>query len=262
MSSHRSFVTRSEVVQLSSSEGLSGKGNLLVLFLFTDQLEVCKKRSKAFNSLKSPNTINGFHQKSTTKPYKHVKLMPLSSIKRVIDIKETEDCQKVFSLVFRNNDEIKERLFSFAMTEEDADKATFLRTLCKQMATNACTADAVSSPSKFKTNDNLYLKFIYLQDKFLAYLEPQQLDIDTSDINNGTLQKAFKFANRTRLKVGRAFSFNKTPSKLKRAVSSMMSPFGSSTNLTPASQLAQMRLASYSNINVRFINIEICENVF
>lgn len=53
------------------------------------------------------------------------------------------------------------------------------------------------------------------------------------------------------LQVGRTFSFNKsTPSKLKRAVSSMMSPFGSSTNLTPASQLANMRLASYSNINV------------
>ncbi|XP_018334943.1 protein ECT2, partial [Agrilus planipennis] len=229
VSSHRSFVTRSEVVQLSSSEGLSGKGNPLVLFLFSDQLEVCKKRSKAFNSLKSPNTVNGFHQKSTTKPFKHVKLMPLSTIKRVIDIKETEECQKVFSLVFRNNDEFKERLFSFAMTEENADKTVFLRTLCKTMATNACTADS---------------------DKFLAYLEPHQLDIDTSDVGNGTLSKAFKFANRTRLKVGRAFSFNKTPSKLKRAVSSMMSPFGSSTNLiTPASQLANMRLASYSNIN-------------
>lgn len=83
----------------------------------------------------------------------------------------------------------------------------------------------------------------------MAYLEPQQLDIETSDVNNGTLSKAFKFAT-TRLKVSRAFSFNKTPSKLKRAVSSMMSPFGSSTNLTPASQLAQMKLASYSNINV------------
>ncbi|KAB0797092.1 hypothetical protein PPYR_08086 [Photinus pyralis] len=228
ISSHRTFVTRAEVIQLSSSEGLSSKGNFLVLFLFTDQLEVCKKRSKAFNTLKSPNTVNGYHQKSTSKPYKHVKLMPLSHIKRVIDIKETEDCQRVFSLVFRNNDEIKERLFSFAMTESDVDKVTFLKTLCRQMATNACTADA---------------------DKFLAYLEHQQLDIDTSDINNGTLSKAFKFANRTRLKVGRAFSFNKTPSKLKRAVSSMMSPFGSSTNITPASQLAQMRLASYSNIN-------------
>lgn len=84
----------------------------------------------------------------------------------------------------------------------------------------------------------------------MAYLEPEQLDIDTSDVSNGTLSKAFKFANKTRLKVERAFSFNKTPSKLKRAVSSMMSPFGSSTNLTPATQLAQMKLASCNNINV------------
>ncbi|CAB0002042.1 unnamed protein product, partial [Nesidiocoris tenuis] len=51
------------------------------------------------------------------------------------------------------------------------------------------------------------------------------------------------------MKVGRALSFNKTPSKLKRAMSTMMSPFGSTTNLTPASQLAQMRLASCTNIN-------------
>lgn len=105
---------------------------------------MCKKRSKAFNTLKSPNTVNGLHQKSTTKPYKHVKLISLSTIKRVIDIKETEDCQKVFSLVFRPNDELKERLFSFAMTEEDADKTLFLKTLCRQMANNACTADAVN----------------------------------------------------------------------------------------------------------------------
>lgn len=51
--------------------------------------------------------------------------------------------------------------------------------------------------------------------------------------------------------VGRAFSFNKTPSKLKRAVSTMMTPpFGSTNSLTPASQLAQMRLASCANIHV------------
>lgn len=54
----------------------------------------------------------------------------------------------------------------------------------------------------------------------------------------------------TRTQVGRALSFNKTPSKLKRAMSSMISPFGSTSNLTPASQLAQMRLASCNNINV------------
>lgn len=39
------------------SDGLSGRGDHLVLYLFSDILEVCKKRSKAFNSLKSPNAI-------------------------------------------------------------------------------------------------------------------------------------------------------------------------------------------------------------
>jgi len=34
----------------------------------------------------------------------------------------------------------------------------------------------------------------------MAYLEAHQLDIDTSDLSNGTLSKAFKFA-KTRLKV-------------------------------------------------------------
>ncbi|CAB3376876.1 Hypothetical predicted protein [Cloeon dipterum] len=65
----------------------------------------------------------------------------------------------------------------------------------------------------------------------------------------GTLSKAFKFASKTRKKVGRAFSFNRTPSKLKRAVSSVMSPFGSSLgNTTPCSQLEHMRLASCTSL--------------
>lgn len=116
-----------------------------MLFLFSDQLEVCKKRSKAL-TLKSPNTVgvNGLYHKTNIKPYKHVKLMPLNTIKRVIDIKETEECQNVFGLVFRNNEEIKERFFSFAMAEDDADKISFLRTLARQMANNACKADSVS----------------------------------------------------------------------------------------------------------------------
>jgi len=59
-------------------------------------------------------------------------------------------------------------------------------------------------------------------ENFLASLESHQLDIDTSDVTLGTFSKAFKFASRTKMKVGRAFSFNKTPSKLKRAVSTMM----------------------------------------
>ncbi|XP_065163646.1 protein ECT2 isoform X4 [Atheta coriaria] len=230
VSSHRTFVTKCDVVQLCA-EGLAGKGSPLLLFLFSDQLEICKKRSKGFQTLKSPNALNGGHHKnSASKPYKHVRLMSLSMIKRVIDIRETDDCQRAFGFVFRNNDELKERLFTFTVAGgEDVDKMVFLRTLCRTMATNACTADS---------------------DKFLVNLDPADLEINTSMVNNGTLSKAIKLAaNRTKIRVGRAFSFNKTPSKLKRAVSSMMSPFGSSTNLTPSLQLAQMRLASYNNIS-------------
>ncbi|XP_012281493.1 protein ECT2 isoform X2 [Orussus abietinus] len=259
VSSHRSFIGKCEVAQVG--EGLSGRGDPLVLFLFTDTLEICKKRSK-FNSHKSPNTANGLHsvKMSQVKPYKHVRMLPLSNIKKVVDIRETDECPKVFALMVRSNQELKEKLFAFTITDEDVNKTNYLRTLCRQMANSVCKADA---------------------DTFLITLDQHQLEIDTSDLTLGTLSKAFRnlfhnflleymdpyvfllssmcettlhvplpFASRTRMKVGRAFSFNKTPSKLKRAMSTMMSPFGSTNSLTPAGQqLAQMRLASCNNIN-------------
>ncbi|XP_043274974.1 protein ECT2 isoform X8 [Venturia canescens] len=260
VSSHRSFIGKCDVMELS--ESLSGRGDHLVLFLFNDTLEICKKRSKAFNSLKSPNTANGLHSAklSQGKPYKHIAMLSLSTIKKVVDIRETDECQKVFALMVRSNQEFKEKLFSFTITDEEVNKTNYLRTLCRQMANTVCKTDA---------------------DTFLISLDSHQLEIDTSDVALGTLSKAFKslfhnfyleymdpyvfllnsmcettlhvplpFASRTRMKVGRAFSFNKTPSKLKRAMSTMMSPFGSTNSLTPASQqLAQMRLASCNNIN-------------
>ncbi|VVC95433.1 unnamed protein product, partial [Leptidea sinapis] len=197
VSSHRSFVSRCEVVELSKE--LSGRGDHLVLFLFTDTME-------AFNS-KSPTNGTGTMRIGSSKPYRHISLMPLSTVKRV---------------------ELKEKLYSFMITDEAVDKGHFLRQLCRQMANTVCKADA---------------------DKFLACLESHQLDIDTSDLALSTLSKVSKFAARTRIKVERALSFNKTPSKLKRAMSSIISPFGSTSSLTPASQqLAQMRLASCNNI--------------
>uniref|UniRef100_A0A0K8TS04 Putative guanine nucleotide exchange factor pebble n=1 Tax=Tabanus bromius TaxID=304241 RepID=A0A0K8TS04_TABBR len=222
VSSHRSFVSKCEVTELSDS--LSGRGDSLVLYLFSDTIEVCKKRSRGFNSAKSP---------STTKSFKHIKLMPLSTIRFVIDIC---DSPRAFAINSRHNQDNKEKFYSFIICDEEIDKIIYLRSLCKQIAENACRTDT---------------------DKTLLSMTSQELHVDISDVNISTLSKAFKFATRTRLKmfqeifVGRAFSFNKTPSKLKRAVSTMMtSPFGSTNSLTPASQLAQMKLASCTNINV------------
>ncbi|KAM7359032.1 epithelial cell transforming 2 pebble isoform 3-T4 [Cochliomyia hominivorax] len=212
VSSNRSFISRCEVTELT--DNLSGRGDNLMLYLFSDTIEVCKKRSRGFNSAKSP---------STNKSFKHIKLISLNAIRFVIDI---TDSPRAFALLCRQD---KDKLHSFTITDEEIDKVVYLKTLCKQMAENACRTDT---------------------DKALLCRTSQELEVDISDVNLSTLSKAFKLAARTRLKVGRAFSFNKTPSKLKRAVSTMMtSPFGSTNSLTPASQLAQMRLASCTNIH-------------
>ena len=76
-----------EVNQLS--ERPSTRGNHLVLFLFSDHLEICKKKSKAFNTLKSPNTT-AHSSKGSIKLYKHIELIPLSAVKRVFDITDSD----------------------------------------------------------------------------------------------------------------------------------------------------------------------------
>ncbi|XP_018398539.1 PREDICTED: protein ECT2 [Cyphomyrmex costatus] len=230
VSSHRSFISKCDVMEVT--EGLSGRGDHLVLFLFTDTLEICKKRSKAFNSLKSPNTINGLQsiKLSQGKPYKHIKMLSLSTIRKVVDIRETDECHKVFALVVRGTQELKEKFFSFIITDEEVNKTNYLQTLCRQMALAVRVADA----------DTLLIRY-----------DSHQLEVGTSDVASGTLKKTIKFASRTRARVGRAFSFNKTPSKLNRAMSTIMSPFGVTQNLPPSNQqIAQMRLGSCNNISV------------
>ncbi|XP_011878227.1 PREDICTED: protein ECT2 isoform X5 [Vollenhovia emeryi] len=242
VSSHRSFISKCDVMEVT--EGLSGRGDHLVLFLFTDTLEICKKRSKAFNSLKSPNTINGLQSMKLShgKPYKHIKMLSLSTIRKVVDIRETDECHKVFALVVRGTQELKEKFFSFIITDEEVNKTNYLQTLCRQMALAVRVADA----------DTLLIRY-----------DSHQLEVGTSDVASGTLKKTIKslfhnfyleymdpFASRTRARVGRAFSFNKTPSKLNRAMSTIMSPFGATQTLPPTNQqIAQMRLGSCNNIS-------------
>jgi hypothetical protein len=55
------------------------------------------------------------------------------------------DCHNVFALMCRSNQELKEKLYSFILADEESDKLAFLRTLCRQMANTVCKADAVST---------------------------------------------------------------------------------------------------------------------
>jgi len=49
----------------------------------------------------------------------------------------------VFALVVRGAQELKEKLFSFVITDEEVNKTNYLQTLCRQMALAFRVADAV-----------------------------------------------------------------------------------------------------------------------
>lgn len=135
-----------------------------MLLLFTDTLEVCKKRARTFNTFRSTKPSSLQKVNKFRKQYKHVRLMPLSNLRKVIDVKESEgelklaewwmkignrilfffffvECQRVFSFLCRNSQPVKENLCTFIITDDKLDKRTFLREMCKQMAHTVCTTD-------------------------------------------------------------------------------------------------------------------------
>ncbi|KAL5004653.1 hypothetical protein ScPMuIL_018109 [Solemya velum] len=215
LSSHRQFVMRIDVIELSNS--LCDRGTPLSLFLFTDSLELCKRRTKVLNAYKSPASY-----KTPQKAYKHLEMLPLSSIRRILDFTETEDCQSAFGIISKSNSESKEKLYSFMLDTEGVNKSEFITNLSKSIANSMCRTD---------------------YENLVAVVEGQELQISTAEISNNTLSKAARFGKR----VSRAFSFNKTPGKLKRAVSSVahtFSPFVKDSRYTPRGDLRGKRLAS------------------
>ncbi|XP_067392621.1 protein ECT2 isoform X2 [Emydura macquarii macquarii] len=231
LSSHRNLVQRLETVALG--DDLCDRGEQVTLFLFNDCLEIARKRHKVINAFKSPH--------GQTRPpaaLKHIGLMPLSQIKKVLDIRETEDCHKAFALVVRPPTEQSNLLFSFQMTTEEPPKEDWLKMLCRHVANTICKADA----------ENL----IYTTD-------PDSIDINTKDVDS-TLSRASRAIKKTSKKVTRAFSFSKTPKRaLRRALmahgtvegrspcSASVSYLGS--RLTSTSSLAIARSSSTYSLN-------------
>ncbi|XP_025961557.2 protein ECT2 isoform X3 [Dromaius novaehollandiae] len=215
LSSHRSLVQRLETVALG--DDLCDRGEQVTLFLFNDCLEIARKRHKVIGAFKSPH--------GHTRPpacLKHVVLMPLSQIKKVLDIRETEDCHKAFALVVRPPTEQNNKLLSFQMTAEEPPKEDWLKTLCRHVANTICKADA----------ENL----IYTVD-------PDSIEVNTKDMDS-TLSRASRAIKKTSKKVTRAFSFTKTPKRaLRRALMTHSTTEGRSPCSTNESYIGSSSLA-------------------
>ncbi|XP_038039680.2 protein ECT2 isoform X2 [Anas platyrhynchos] len=219
LSSHRSLVQRLETVALG--DDLCDRGEQVTLFLFNDCLEIARKRHKVIGGFKSPH--------GHTRPpasLKHVVLMPLSQIKKVLDIRETEDCHKAFALVVRPPTEHNNKLLSFQMTTEEPPKEDWLKMLCRQVANTICKADA----------ENL----IYTAD-------PDSVEVNTKDMDS-TLSRASRAIKKTSKKVTRAFSFSKTPKRaLRRALMSHSATEGRSPSSANENYIGS-RLTSTSSL--------------
>uniref|UniRef100_A0A3B4BD08 Uncharacterized protein n=1 Tax=Periophthalmus magnuspinnatus TaxID=409849 RepID=A0A3B4BD08_9GOBI len=185
LSSHRSLVYRVETIALGDQP--CDRGENVTLFLFNDCLEIARKRHKVINTFKSP-----LGQTRPPPPLKHIALMPLSQIRRVLDLQDTEDCVSAFALVVRPPTEQENLLFSFQLTGEDTVKSAWLRTLCRQVANTICKTDA---------------------EDLIQSTDPDSLQVSTKDMDS-TLSKASRAIKKTSKKVTRAFSFTKTPKRV------------------------------------------------
>jgi len=238
VSSHRSFVGRYDCREVAAEDVLCGKGYELTLLLFTDILLIAKKKSgKMGGIIRSPSNISiaSGHVTLQSKALKFVSLLRLSNIRRVVDIKDSPDGESGFvALVYRQTDDLtkrSDRCYTLQLTSESQDeKLSTLRTICRHVANTMCRQDPES---------------------LLVRLGAREMELDASDLIVSSLSKTFSSLYKTKQKVGRAFSFNRTPSKLKRAVSSMISPLASRSESTrtlskasntPSESLRELRL--------------------
>ncbi|XP_071343440.1 protein ECT2 isoform X3 [Trachinotus anak] len=185
LSSHRSLVHRVETIALGDQP--CDRGEHVTLFLFNDCLEIARKRHKVINTFKSP-----LGQTRPPPPLKHIALMPLSQIRRVLDLQDTEECVNAFALVVRPPTEQENLLFSFQLAGEETVKSAWLRTLCRHVANTICRADA---------------------EDMIQCTDPDSLQVSTKDMDS-TLSKASRAIKKTSKKVTRAFSFTKTPKRV------------------------------------------------
>ncbi|XP_062252167.1 protein ECT2 isoform X2 [Platichthys flesus] len=227
LSSHRSLVYRVETIALGDQP--CDRGENVTLFLFNDCLEIARKRHKVINTFKSP-----LGQTRPPPQLKHIALMPLSQIRRVLDLQDTEECVNAFALVVHPPTEQENLLFSFQLVGEDTVKSAWLRTLCRHVANTICRTDA---------------------EDMIQCTDPDSLQVSTKDMDS-TLSKASRAIKKTSKKVTRAFSFTKTPKRvIQRAFMANSTPdektkrMSYETRIGSSSTLAMSRSASTFSLN-------------
>uniref|UniRef100_UPI00358E3946 protein ECT2-like isoform X1 n=1 Tax=Myxine glutinosa TaxID=7769 RepID=UPI00358E3946 len=183
LSSQRSLVAQEEMVALGDK--LCDHGESITMFLFTDCLEIARKKHRAKGGFKSPHSV---HMRPSLK---HLLLMQLSHIRNVVDIQETDECRNAFGLMARSPDNVDHQLFTFGLVGEETTKDAWLQKLSRQVANTICKPDS---------------------ETLIHCMDPDTIDV-TTRVTDSTLSRASRVIKKTSKKVTRAFSFGKTPKR-------------------------------------------------
>ncbi|XP_067948409.1 protein ECT2-like isoform X2 [Watersipora subatra] len=209
LSASRKFIYQIDVDEVTDE--LVGRGEHLTLFLFTDTLEIVKRRHKASSTpFKSPASKSGAKTSAhRPKSYKHVELFTLTSIKRIIDLTIgndggfIDDSGLVFALLCRQVTDSRERLCTFQVQDSESyDKREFMSVLAKNIANCCCRTDSDT----------------FIISRPAADFMVVPLEVTAS--NKSMTRAVSKFSKR----LSRAMTMKGVSSPLKRAVSTMMTP--------------------------------------
>lgn len=195
LSSQRRLVAKANMSEVSDL--LSGKGDNLTMFLFTDSIEVTKR--KGMKSMKSTANIplkSPGPSKTPHRNYKHVEFLPFSHIRSLVDITDRGDVRNYFALTYVSPLDARQRMLVFKLSAE-IEKKDWLDQLVSLISESNCCAGS---------------------ENILQQAEPEELKLVRTDSvdglkRGGTLSRAYKKAKNTTKRVGRAISLTKTPKR-------------------------------------------------
>ncbi|OWA52139.1 Protein ECT2 [Hypsibius exemplaris] len=167
------------------------QGSTLCLFLFTNKLEVAKRRYDP----RQPGTP----QSGKQLPLKHIELIPLMRIKRIVDVRDDEQIHGAFLLSFFFPNDTQEVSYKFACTLEFQAEKKKKRDFLMQLKAQVQAVDMNAVPD------------------LLCEMSAAEASVKTTEPSSTPLEKVSKL---TRSLSRRISSIgNHSSQKLKRAVS-------------------------------------------
>ncbi|XP_046854371.1 protein ECT2-like [Xenia sp. Carnegie-2017] len=229
LSSHRCCVAKMDGFELS--DVFCGKAQPVTMFLFSDSLEVTKRRSNVNKNSATSFPMKSPASKTPQRAYKHLEFIPLSQLRKVVDIIEQDENHDLFGFMYRSSDMI-ERFAMLRLVSDEISKELWLEKLVNGLANAASIANRAEC---FTT------------------LDASTLAINKSDLaltNQSKIGRAVRVAKKTTKKVSRAFSMNKTPRSkvnLVKRSNSNVSPGGISLSGSP------LRKCTKENLRTRLL---------